>query len=178
VFQYDGTLSVRTLLPAEHELTVVGGPGYEFFNLFDKRNYPVAAPGRLGEAREAGNWRIEVSPKRPAASDTFLHVLQVGGTDPVEARLISDGDEKLAGVLIQGEPEPRIVMLTDAPLPATYEVPSGGAAWHMVAGLAPELRVRVEVNGRVVATAKSNNQGVVVFRDAAEGKRRIRVLGE
>jgi hypothetical protein len=187
VFRYGGTLFVQTLLPMDHLLAVVGGPGFEFFNRFQNRNYPVSVAGRAADPREAGNWRIEVSPGQTVAFDAFLHVLQMAGAPPAEpaqSQLISDGGGKLAGALIRDRRDAAVVLFSaDAaggpiPLPVSYEVPAGYAARHLLTELPPRRRLRVEVNGRRVARVESNAQGVVVFRDRAEGKRTVRLVGE
>jgi len=71
----DSKLMVRTLLPANHVTTKVGGPGREFE--VDGANYPPSS----GPPSDAGAWRIEVSPESELATDYFLHVLYV--TDAV-----------------------------------------------------------------------------------------------
>ncbi len=70
-------------------------PGYEYYN--EGTNYAPAygkpawenplvnAPELMGGANDAGSWRIEVHPAKPAARDYFLHVLRVQG---------DEGDEK------------------------------------------------------------------------------------
>ncbi|HUT33702.1 MAG TPA: heparinase II/III family protein [Planctomycetota bacterium] len=77
-------------------------PGYEYYN--EGINYAPAyrtpawenpqvnAPELLGEANDAGSWRIEVLPAKPAARDYFLHVLRVQADDKDEA-----GEVALAG---------------------------------------------------------------------------------
>lgn len=67
-----GKLAVESLLPKAAVLTKVGGPGKEFWVPSTQRNYPSVK----AEA-EAGNWRVEISPAAPAASDLFLHTLSV-----------------------------------------------------------------------------------------------------
>jgi heparin/heparan-sulfate lyase len=70
----DGRMALRRVLPQDAEVTVVGGPGHEFE--VNGTNY---APGRKCDAQEAGNWRIEVSPREPQARDYFLNVMVTGG---------------------------------------------------------------------------------------------------
>jgi len=64
-----GKLWGRTLLPAEVTYTTVGGPGKEFW--CDGKNWPPQKPLR----NDTGRWRLEVSPRRPARRDYFLHLL-------------------------------------------------------------------------------------------------------
>jgi len=67
----DSKLFVKTLLPAEHDIVTVGGPGHEFD--VNGMNYPPPD----GATSDSGSWRIEVSPRNDSALDLFLHVLYV-----------------------------------------------------------------------------------------------------
>lgn len=95
-----GRLTVRTVLPRDAEITVVGGPGRECW--VDGRNWP---PIEKEWERDAGAWRLEVSPARPAAQDLFLHVLQTDGADialPAAVSLIEQGGRVGVRVSAQG----------------------------------------------------------------------------
>jgi Heparinase II C-terminal domain/Heparinase II/III-like protein len=81
---YGGRLVVDTILPLADncEIQAVGGEGREF--LVGEVNYraevrtsPWGAPTGGTIINEGGKWRVEVSPRRSAAGDLFLHVLQV-----------------------------------------------------------------------------------------------------
>ncbi|MEC0226460.1 heparin/heparin-sulfate lyase HepB [Paenibacillus alba] len=74
---YNGQLIADTLLPEpdNQEIVPIGGPGKEFW-VFGT-NYENDYPG----TKEQGAWRIEVSPKRAAEHDYFLHVMQVKDRD-------------------------------------------------------------------------------------------------
>jgi hypothetical protein len=71
---WTGKLRNTTLLPEldNTRLVTVGGPGKEFW-VFGK-NYPNATEP---PDPEVGGWRVELSPKQPAATDLFLNVMQV-----------------------------------------------------------------------------------------------------
>lgn len=74
--QRDGTLTGRTVWPADAGLRAVGGPGREFWA--GGRNWEIDR-GMLDEELELFGWgRIEVAPGSTRESDHFLHVLQVG----------------------------------------------------------------------------------------------------
>ncbi|HOX04896.1 MAG TPA: heparinase II/III family protein [Planctomycetota bacterium] len=88
-FQYEchGKLFCKTLLPREHRIELVGGPGKEYW--VDGKNYDmvwkVGSSGQIpldGDptlARGVGAWRAEVSPRGNGNNeDLFLHVIQVG----------------------------------------------------------------------------------------------------
>ena len=72
-----GRLTVRTVLPEDPAITKVGGPGKECW--VEGRNWPSLE--QVEWPPEAGSWRVEISPSRPAKQDLFLHVLQAGGNE-------------------------------------------------------------------------------------------------
>jgi hypothetical protein len=73
----DGKLTVRTVLPAQAQITTVGGPGKECW--VDGKNWPSLEKKEWPP--EAGAWRLEISPSKPATRDVFLHVLQTGAPE-------------------------------------------------------------------------------------------------
>ena len=79
-----GRMLNTTLLPAEgdSEIVKVGGPGKEYW-VFGE-NFPNEPNGDL-EDFGLGCWRIELSPRKPAACDLFLNVMQVMEMDRGEA---------------------------------------------------------------------------------------------
>jgi hypothetical protein len=168
-----GVLFVRTLLPAAHTVTAIGGPGFEYFNAFTGRNYPPAHPGAAAEAREPGKWRIEVAPVRAARDDLFLHAFQMADAavnEPVAATLLSGA----AGVEFASAGEHEVVAFADA-LPLDYELTSAAPAAHLVLDL-PALRaVAIQVNGQPLRRAKVSAQGTLSFRDTGTGRRRIAI---
>ncbi len=86
-----GRLVLVTLLPEPDNRNVnkVGGPGKEFW-VFGENFANDQDPKRLARSSmEPGRWRVEVSPKQPAAEDLLLNVMQTtdrkkGRTFPVE----------------------------------------------------------------------------------------------
>lgn len=178
-----GTLFVETLLPEERTITAIGGAGYEFYNAFTGTNYPVSRPAVAADPRESGTWRIEVEPRRPARSDRFLHALQMSSrgatTTPVATRLISA--DQIVGVQVLAPRENQIVVFSGAPNggpctpPLTYEISSAASAVHTIVELPPNLPVVVDVNGKAIRRGRVNAQGVLSFRDAAKGTRRIAI---
>lgn len=73
-----GMLQNTVLLPEADNLriTKVGGPGKDCW-VFGT-NYPNAAqPRRPDPANERGEWRVEISPDKPATENYFLNVMQV-----------------------------------------------------------------------------------------------------
>ena len=96
-----GMLENTVLLPDLNnaEITSIGGKGKEFW-VFGT-NYPNDP--RLGddEANERGAWRIEISPKKAAAEDYYLNVMQVADNSIEKLHEVKriDGD-KIVGVQI------------------------------------------------------------------------------
>ena len=71
-------LDAHVLLPDDPDIAIIGGPGHEFF--VDGRNYDeggktLQAISRRKTPVEAGKWRVELSPSKPAADDHFMVVL-------------------------------------------------------------------------------------------------------
>ena len=174
-----GVLFVSTLLPEQHTVTVVGGPGYEYFNPFSGKNYPPKNPVTAAEPRESGRWRIEVAPNRAARDDEFLHAFQIAGPEvqqPVEMRRLSDASGRVPGVQFGGPEASQVVLFAgQAALPLRYEVTSGQAAEHLIVELPARKRVVVEVNGKRFAHPTTSGQGALVFADGATGKRTITI---
>jgi hypothetical protein len=86
-----GRLTVRTVLPENPTITKIGGAGKECW--VDGRNWPAV---EQEWRREAGSWRLEISPSKPAEEDLFLHVLEVdsdeiGQPDAVSLLKADDG---------------------------------------------------------------------------------------
>lgn len=77
-----GRLFCETLLPKDATLTLVGGPGKEFWasgkNWELDENWKqgvIKSMARQGKSPYFGNWRLEVNPGSQNKDDRFLHVL-------------------------------------------------------------------------------------------------------
>ena len=78
----------RTLLPKKAVVEFVGGEGKQFWS--DGKNWAIPEYKKSDAATKryrntprnnhplVGQWRVEVSPKKAATSDHFLHIIQVG----------------------------------------------------------------------------------------------------
>jgi hypothetical protein len=101
---YDGRMFLESLLPAQAAVSIRGGPGFEFW--CDGANRAVdARSARYSNAespREAGAWRIEITPLAPDRETRFLTVMKLGRqTDLVgmpAVRLIGDETSPAVGV--------------------------------------------------------------------------------
>jgi len=181
---YDGALCVQTLLPASHDVIAIGGPGYEYFNEFNKVNYPPSRLALEADSREPGKWRIEVAPKAMTEDDQFLHVLQMAGPAskaPAETRLIGDKDGKITGAYVLSREENQVVLFSAAReggavvLPVSYEIFSSTPARHLLVEMPRGQKVVVEVNKRRKLEAQVTDQGVLNFLDKTRGHRRITI---
>jgi hypothetical protein len=107
-----GRLTCRTVLPEHPVITKVGGPGKECW--VDGRNWP---PVEKEWARDAGSWRVEVSPSQPATEDIFLHVLETDGDEIASPDAVSLTRESgHVGVLIRAQGrEYQVTFSTSAP---------------------------------------------------------------
>jgi hypothetical protein len=88
-----GQLIVQSLLPRQAVISTVGGPGKEYWVADPGQNYSASRKGgEAGDQGWHGNWRIEISPAAPAATDHFLTVLypcDPGAAAPVTASIES-----------------------------------------------------------------------------------------
>ena len=78
-----GRLTLDVLLPpaANADIVKVGGPGREFWVFGTNYANDVDAAQLARNSKEAGAWRVEVSPNAAAEEDLFLNVMQVTGRD-------------------------------------------------------------------------------------------------
>ncbi|PYI57309.1 heparin/heparin-sulfate lyase HepB [Paenibacillus flagellatus] len=130
---YNGKLVNTTLLPSGNaaDIRKEGGPGREF--IVNGTNYPNA-PKSAGVAAEPGSWRIEISPSQPAATDTFLNVMQVsdseGGPAPLAVEQIN-GD-KVVGAQISD----RVVLFAKDGQPVNdeliFEIPGSDSGLYVL----------------------------------------------
>lgn len=92
---WTGKLVNTVLLPDfdNAEIATVGGPGKEFW-VFGTNYENAPRPGGNPLANEIGEWRAEISPKKPVEEDYFLNVMQM--TDKSNNNLLDakriDGD--------------------------------------------------------------------------------------
>jgi len=108
--KYDGRMILRALLPVQPALDLRGGKGFEFFcdgaNRAVEQRYARRCTPR--SPREAGQWRIELSPREPALETRFLVVMQLGRRASLRkmpaVRRIGDDTSAVVGVALEGGP--------------------------------------------------------------------------
>ncbi|MBN1417305.1 MAG: heparinase II/III family protein [Planctomycetes bacterium] len=78
-----GRLVLSSLLPGASKLAIeaIGGPGKEFWAFGTNYANDADDARRARSTIEPGAWRIEVSPREPAAEDLFLQVMLVADRD-------------------------------------------------------------------------------------------------
>jgi len=163
---WTGKLVNTTLLPAPDNTRIgtVGGPGKEFW-VFDT-NYPNAT---TPPDPETGGWRVEVSPKQPAAADLFLNAMQVMDRGTGRPHAV----EKVEGSGVVGlRLADRVVLFNPAgdraTRPVSFSVAGKGAVRCLVTDLA-EGTWQVWRDGRIAQPAMhvSADAGVVYFEGPA-----------
>lgn len=95
---FNGKMVVKTLLPEEPVIELVGGEGYEFY--VDGKNYD-ATPNHNGS--EAGKWRVEISPSVKVTDDMFLNAMYVTDYDRnlPELPMIKEDQGNYIGVTVK-----------------------------------------------------------------------------
>ncbi|NCO40305.1 MAG: hypothetical protein COZ06_12990 [Armatimonadetes bacterium CG_4_10_14_3_um_filter_66_18] len=137
-----GRLHLTALLPepANCALGKVGGPGKEFWVFDQDVTNEVPADQVAKSSQEAGAWRIELSPKAPAAEDLFLTVMQTMDREPGTPLSVSRADAGTSvGCLLTGSAGNWLVLFPrdggrgDGPV--TFQT-AGAATRVLVTGLA------------------------------------------
>lgn len=190
VVPYSGSLFIKTLSPAKRTISIIGGPGYEYYNRFSKKNFPPEKP--FIENRESGNWRMEVSPEKPGTATAFLHAFQISDSsekEMVTTSSVRSQDGKLEGALFQSNQNPYLVMFSSSldvkghehqttSFPLNYKIKALAPANHVIAELAPNKKVKVIVNNKNIGSFQTSPAGVLFFKDEGDGVRKIQIHAE
>ncbi len=148
-----GGLVQETLLPEDALLTTVGGPGFEFYVGDDGKgnphNYIEDKVSSHKGLREAGEWRVEVSPGSPRGSNSFLQVLSVneGDATAMTARVLPS-TTRLDGTVLHSPDTTRqtcvLVQHTPGNLDETLSL-AGALPFNrlILLGVAPGTRIAV-----------------------------------
>ena len=169
-WKYSGRMLGTAILPeaANRDMHTVGGPGKEFW-VFGK-NYPQEFEGsRKGGSGEPGAWRIEISPKAPAAFDEYLNAMQMMDAKtgkPLDVQPIV-GDA-VAGARIGAHAVVFARSAKAATGPLSFDIPGQGKVKTLVVGLAPGKwsagETTVEVGNEDGAAIVELNAGSVVLK--------------
>ncbi|MGV3503172.1 MAG: heparinase II/III domain-containing protein [Adhaeribacter sp.] len=190
VVPYSGNLVVKTLLPEKRTISIIGGPGYEYYNRFAKKNFPPEKPF-IGN-REAGNWRMEVSPKKPGTANAFLHAFQIsdsGEKEMIATEYMRSQDGKLEGALFKSDQNPYLVLFSSslgvkghaqqtAGFPLEYKLKAAAPVNHVIAELEPNKKVKVLVDNKSIGSFQTTQAGVLFFKDNSNRVRKVRIQAE
>ncbi len=187
--EYSGALNIKSLLPERREITVIGGPGYEYYNRFADKDFPNSRP--FDPIIEPGNWRMETSTASPETSTVFLHTLEITNADkktPIETEYISSDGKKMDGAHILSGNKNYVVLFNQSSinsdtsgniqLPVSYKLKSKEPTIHVLTELEPDKRVKISVNGKDFGRYQTTQAGILIFEDNNIGDRNIQVLAE
>ncbi len=139
----------------------------------ERINYPwgYGLGFSYGDGNQYGLWRVEVSPKKPAKFDNFLHVLHpsLKGGAGRDAVLIESRGDTLYGARI-GD---RVVLFAkgaDFLTKGSYSLAGSGKIWQLLCNLKPGKDYQVRQDGKIVLAAKSSAQGTLQFETSLPGK--------
>jgi hypothetical protein len=170
-----GRLIVKTFLPAEHIIRRIGGEGYEFWvrgknRVMSPGRKTIITPGAPGARVEAGSWRLEVSPTKPAKFDNFLHLIHIGDTSTKSlppAEMVTAEDEKMVGLSV-GRWLAMFGRKGEVDSAFTYRAPAGKIE-HLVVDLQRGQRYRVSGIAGGEKTLTASAEGVLRFATEREG---------
>lgn len=185
-----GALFIRSLLPENRNITLVGGPGYEYYNRFANKNFPNANP--FDPVIEPGSWRMETGTAIPEKTTSFLHALEITGSDRqhmVETRYLETTGSDMAGVLFLSKDvqyvvlfgkstDPEVLSFPGTGRSAEYRVTTTAPTRHVLAEMAPHTTVKVVINGEDTGTFETSGAGVLFFEDKGLGERNILIVAE
>jgi len=185
--QYNGGLFVKTLLPKEKTISIIGGPGFEYFNRFANKNFPPEKP--FLPNREAGNWRMDVNPKQSTSGTAFLHAFEITTSDKnnmVPVEYIRSVDGKMEGAIFLSKEKPYLVLFSSslderghtfqrAHLPLSYTLNAAGQTNHVLVELEPNKKMKVFINNKSLGTFQTSDAGVLSFEDKGRGARTIQI---
>jgi hypothetical protein len=174
-FDSRGRLNLTVLLPEPQnlELSKVGGPGKEFWVFGQNFANDVSAEQLQKSSQEAGAWRLEISPRTPAAENHFLNVMQV--TDRLSGKSLPvrriDG-EGVVGCQIGDSDDSRVVLFrmdaarSDKSL--RFTIPGTGLVHVLVTDLTPGTwHARPDVASAVSKATVSAEEGAAWFAGPA-----------
>ncbi len=185
-----GALLIKSLLPEKRNITIVGGPGYEYFNRFANKNFPNSKP--FDPVMEPGNWRMETSTANAEVETVFLHALEitdVNKKEMVKTQYIKSEDNKMGGVLfLSGETNQAVLFSNSidgrgdsfqkANPPVHYKLNASAPTLHILAEMEPEKNVKIIINNQYNGTFKTTTAGVLSFEDKGLGVRNIQIMAE
>lgn len=188
--QYSGRLFIKSLLPDRRTISLIGGPGYEYYNRFWDKNFSNSKA--FEPIMEPGNWRMEVKAKKPAEATVFLHALEISDINKevmIPTEFIKSEDGKMEGILFPSNEDPYIVFFSSsldsrghdfqkAQFPINYEIHASAQTSHILVELEPDKKVNVYINNQSIGTFKTSKAGGLTFKDKGSGARNIQIKAE
>jgi hypothetical protein len=186
--QNSGALFIKSMLPDKRIVSVIGGPGYEYFNRFANKNFPNTSP--FLPVIEPGNWRLETSTKEPETVTFFMHALEITDAcrnEMVKTEYIRSEDNKMSGavflsadihnvVLFSNSSDERGSSFQNAGLPVTYSLNAFSPALHIITELEPGIKLTVNINGVDTGEYTTTGAGILSFKDNGTGMRNISLV--
>ncbi len=165
---WEGALLNTTLLPEANNVLIeeVGGPERRF-DVFGKNMAVGIQQGHDPQDYELGNWRVQISPIKPSATNLFLNVMQVTDRNNLslpEAVRFDAGE-------FTGFRLGKFVVLfntagTAADTPVTFSPPGDGRVKVLVCGLAAGTwQVRRDGDIAAAAMMVNSEEGVLYLED-------------
>jgi hypothetical protein len=155
------------------EFRHMGVEGVDRGNDAERINYPwgYGFGFSYGDGNQYGLWRVEVSPKKPAKSDNFLHVLHpsLKGSAGREAELIESSGDTLYGARI-GDRAVLFSRGADFLNKGSYTLAGTGKIWQLVCNLKPGKEYQLRQNGKVLVTTRASAQGTLAFEASLSGR--------
>lgn len=167
-----GRLFIKTLLPSQSQIKVIGGPGYEIW--FAGSNHQRI---RRDKYEELADWRIEVQPQIPSKDDLFLHILyltNISANSMPQAKLIQSKDNQMAGAQIEN----RLALFSKTGKNISkvdYSIVYKGSIRHLICNLEPNREYSVIDNEKFLKKVTSSAQGVLYFVIEGDGEQRISI---
>lgn len=149
----DGRLFCQTFLPENANLSLVGGPGKEYW--VGDRNYPLdektnekyqAEAKKLGRGPYMGSWRLEVKPTAENKSDRFLNVLTAAYVDrmsPLNAKYVKAPGKDGVSFKVNGQ---KFIFWFNAEGPIGGEVEINGKKRALTDAVQPQSGVLFDYN--------------------------------
>lgn len=188
--EYSGALNITALLPASRDISVIGGPGFEYYNRFANLNFPNSRP--FDAIIEPGSWRMETSTAKTETNTVFLHTIEITDADkkePVATEYIVTNGKKMEGAYILSGNKHYVVMFSQSSggkgnnsgniqLPVDYKLKSTAPTSHILTELEPGKRVKISINNKDYGRFQTTGAGILIFEDKEAGNRNIKIVAE
>ena len=138
-------LFVKTILPAKHKTTRIGGANYEFW--VKGENQPIVGKGipDYRKDEDPGAWRVEIQPIESDKYTEFLHVLSIGhkkSTLSTQINKLETESHNMTGVQIKDEANNWIVVFSNLKNSSSenikYAFNNSSESQHIITGVSTE----------------------------------------